>query len=91
MPKNNTMTYKEVLSELSEIDLKDKFISEFESIMPNDSMNIIKETDKINSTGSLLRVFLRKLQNESTQWKFWQKVFVYFNTPEFAREKIFVK
>lgn len=82
------MTYEEILKELEEVNLKEKFTSEFESFIDAKLLSMIKETDKIHSVGSLIRLLMNKWENESKQWLYWQKVLVYFMTPEFARKEV---
>ena len=81
------MTYNEILNELQEVNLKDKFISEYENYANPKLLVMLKETDQIHSTGRLIRMLLKKWENESEKWLYWQKVLIYFMTPTFARDK----
>jgi hypothetical protein len=81
------MNYDEILKELQEVNLKDKFISEFEDYVNPELLDMIKKNNKIKSTASLIRTLLKKWENESEEWLYWQKVLFYFMTPRFARDK----
>lgn len=81
------MTYKEVLKELDEVNLKEKFTSEYEGFISDVLLVKVKETDKIHSAGSLIRSLLIFYINESEEWIYWQKVLVYFMTPKLARKE----
>ena len=81
------MTYKEILKELEEVNLKEKFISEFESFISPELLSMLQMADKLNSTGSLIRILIKKWKNESSEWLYWQKVLFYFMTPKFARNE----
>jgi len=81
------MTYLEILKELEEVNLKEKFTSEFENYINESLFVMIKETDKIKSTASLIRMLLKKWENESEDWLFWKKAMFYFMTPIFVRDK----
>jgi len=81
------MTYKEVLKELDEVNLKEKFTSEYEGFISDVLLHKVKETNKIASVGSLIRSLMIFYVNESKEWLFWQKALVYFMTPKFARNK----
>jgi hypothetical protein len=81
------MRYNEILSELQEVNLKEKFISKFEDYVNLELLDMIKKTDKIKSTASLIRTLLKKWENESEEWLYWQKALFYFMTPRFARDK----
>ena len=83
------MTYNQVLSDLKKVGLKAKFISEFEKHESQLLIKMFKETDKIHSTGALVRILMKHYENESEIWLYWQKVLFYFMTPQFARIKNF--
>jgi len=83
------MSYEEILKELDKVNLKDKFILKFEACINTDLLEMIRQTDKINSTGSLIRSLMIFLENESEEWVHWQKVLIYFMTPDFAKIKNF--
>ena len=81
----NTMNYNQIISELADVDLKDKFVLEFESFASPELLVKMSTTDKIKSTASVIRFLMGKWDNESEQWLYWQKVLFYFITPKFAR------
>jgi hypothetical protein len=81
------MTYEIILQELEEVNLKEKFTSEFESFVTESLLLKFKESDRIHSTGSLLRLLLKKWENDSEQWLYWQQVLLYFMRPKFARNQ----
>lgn len=80
------MTYKQVLSELDAVGLKNKFTESFENLISNELLFKFKNTNKMHSVGSLIRVFLGKLEIESKEWIYWQKVLIYFMQPLFVRD-----
>lgn len=80
------MTYEEILKELEEVNLKDKFTSVFEDRISSELLKMIQKTDKIHSTGAMVRSLMKHFENESDEWLYWQKVFLYFITPVFKRE-----
>lgn len=81
------MTYQEILKELKEVDLKEKFTSSYEGFVSNEFLEKLRNTDKIHSTGSLIRSLMIFYVNESKEWIYWQKVLFYFMTPKFARKQ----
>jgi len=81
------MTYKQILKELNEVDLKKEFTSEFESFISAELLSMIKQSDKIHSVGSLIRMLLKKYEIESDIWLRWQKVLFYFMMPNFEKPK----
>lgn len=81
------MTYEEILKELDEVNLKDKFTSIYETNTSENLLKMVKETDRLGGTGTLIRFLMDFLENESEEWLYWQKVLFYFITPKFARKK----
>lgn len=81
------MTYNEILNELQEVNLKDKFVSEYENFESPTLLIMLKETDKISSTANLIRSLMKKWEIETENWIYWQKVMFYFMTPVFARKE----
>ncbi len=81
------MTYNEILNELQEVNLKDKFVEEYEEYAGEKLLILLKESDKIKSTAGMVRSLIKKYENESTAWLYWQKVMFYFMTPVFARKE----
>lgn len=81
------MTYEEILKELDEVNLKEKFTSEFESFISEKLLSMFKESNKIHSTGSLLRSLIHYYEYKSEKWQYWVDVLHYFMTPEFARKE----
>jgi hypothetical protein len=81
------MSYEEILKELEEVNLKDKFTSVYEGFVSDSFLERLRNTDKIHSTGSLIRSLLIFFENESEDWIYWQKILVYFMTPKFARKE----
>ena len=81
------MTYQDILKELEEVDLKEKFTSSYEEFVSNEFLEKLNTTDKIHSTGSLIRSLMIFYVNESKDWIYWQKVLFYFMTPVFARKE----
>lgn len=82
-------SYDEVLIELDSVGVKSKFIIEFEICQSEEFLKMLKETNKISSPGSLIRSLIKKFEAESINWLFWQKVLIYFMTPDFCRVKNF--
>jgi len=83
------MTYNEILKELNDVDLKERFTSEFEKHIGVSLLKAVKKTDKLKSVGSMVKYLMTKYEQESEEWLFWQKVMFYFMTPSFARIKNF--
>lgn len=81
------MTYNEILIELQEVNLKDRFVSEYENFESSSFLKRLKETDKISSTANLIRSLMKKWEIETENWIYWQKVMFYFMTPVFARKE----
>ena len=81
------MRYEEILKELEEVNLKEKFTSVYEGFVSDSFLERLRNTDKIHSTGSLIRSLLIFFENESEEWLYWQKVLFYFLTPKFARKE----
>lgn len=81
------MTYEEILKELEEVDLKEKFASSYEGFINKDLLERLKSTDKIYSTGSMIRSLMIFYINESEDWIYWQKILIYFMTPKFTRKE----
>ena len=81
------MRYEEILKELEEVNLKEKFTSVYEGFVSDSFLERLRNTDKIHSTGSLIRSLLIFFENESEDWIYWQKILVYFMTPKFARKE----
>jgi len=79
------MTYEEILKELEEVNLKEKFTSIYENICSDELLKMIKETNSLNSTATMIRCLLKHFKNESEDWLYWQKVLFYFMTPIFQR------
>lgn len=82
-------SYDEVLIELDLVGLKSKFIIEFEIYQSEEFFKLLKATNKISGPGSLIRLLMKTFEVESINWLFWQKVLVYFMTPDFCRVKNF--
>lgn len=80
------MNYNEILKELDAVNLKNKFTADFEQIISKNFLKRIKKTNKIHSTGSLLRELISNLENNSKKWDYWVLVLNYFMTPVFARD-----
>jgi len=81
------MNYEEILKELEAVGLKNKFTDEFESKCNKSLLDKIKSSDKIYSTGSLLRFLIRFYEYKSEKWEFWKNVLHYFMTPDFVKDK----
>ena len=81
------MTYKEILKELSEVNLENEFAYEFEKSITDSLLFKIKNTNKIYSTASLIRALLTKYNVDSEKWIYWQKVLLYFMAPYFVKDK----
>ncbi len=81
------MTYKDILKELKEVGLKEKFTSSYEGFVSKEFLDKLRNTDKIHSTGSLIRSLMMFYINESKEWIYWQKILFYFMTPKFARKE----
>lgn len=82
------MKYQEILKELEEVGLKEKFASSYEEFVSDEFLVKLRNTDKIHSTGSIIRSLMIFYVNESEEWIYWQKVLVYFMAPEFTRKEI---
>ena len=80
------MSYEEILKELEEVNLKEKFTSDFEKLASNGYLKLVKKSNKINSTGSLLRSLISFYEYKSEKWNYWQQVLIYFMNPIFARK-----
>ena len=83
------MSYSEILNELNSIGLKDRFVSEYESVISEKLLSLVKNSNEIHSAGSMIRGLLSNYKHESETWVFWQKVLIYFMAPDFARVKNF--
>lgn len=83
------MTYEEVLTELQEVDLKEKFASLYEGYTSESLLKMMKGTDRLHSTAGMIRGLMKYMTNESEEWLYWQKVLFYFMTPIFARKRDF--
>ena len=83
------MRYSEILNELDEVNLKDKFTSIYETNTSETILKMVKETNKLGGTGTLIRFLMDFLENESEEWLYWQKVLFYFITPKFSRRRNF--
>ena len=81
------MSYEEILKELEEVNLKDKFTSVYEGFVSDSFLERLRNTDKIHSTESPIRSLLIFFENESEEWLYWQKVLFYFMTPVFERKE----
>ncbi len=81
------MKYEEILQELEEVGLNEKFTSDFENNASKGLLKKLKETNKINSTGSLIRHLIHCFEFKSENWEYWQKVLIYFMTPDFVKDK----
>lgn len=81
------MTYEECLNELSLIGLKDKFEKDFENTFDQYFLQKLKEFNKINSVGSLIRTAMSNIEAFSEKWEYWRLVLIYYLTPEFERDK----
>ena len=81
------MTYKEILKELSEVNLENEFAYEFEKSITDSLLFKIKNTNKIYSTASLIRALLTKYNVDSEKRIHWQKVLLYFMAPYFVKDK----
>lgn len=81
------MTYEEILKELEEVNLKEKFTYDFEKNVSKGLLKKLKETDKINSTGSLIRHLIHCFEFKSENWEYWRDVLHYFMTPDFVKDK----
>lgn len=82
------MRYEEILKEIESVNLKEKFIADFESNCTETFLGKIKKTDKINSTASLLRILIKFYEYRSEDWEFWKNVLNYFMMPDFVKDKI---
>lgn len=80
------MTYLEILIELEQINLKNKFVLEFEKLTSPTLVLLIKANTKIYSSAAMIRSLMKHYEPESEKWLFWQKVLVYLMTPQFARK-----
>jgi hypothetical protein len=81
------MTYEKCLEDLKAINLKNKFIADFESIDKNKNLILmLKNTDKIFSAGSLIRTLIASLEYQSEKYFFWVEAYQFFITPEFERK-----
>lgn len=81
------MTYEEIISELKSVNLDQEFTDEFESYISLELLDLLKNTDKINSVGSLIRLLLKKWSPETEKWIYWHKILFYFMNPDFAKTK----
>lgn len=81
------MTYEECLNELDLIRLKDKFVRDFEDTFDQCFLQKLKEFNKINSVGSLIRTAMKNIEVYSEKWEYWKLVLIYYLTPEFERDK----
>jgi len=81
------MTYEECLNELNLVGLKDKFEKDFENTFDQCFLQKLKEFDKINSVGSLIRTAMSEIEVFSEKWEYWKLVLVYYLTPIFERDK----
>jgi len=81
------MTYEEIILELTSVNLDKEFTDEFENYISSELLLLLKNTDKINSTGSLIRLLLKKWKPETEQWIYWHQVLFYFMNPDFAKTK----
>lgn len=79
------MTYNQILLELKQIGIDKAFKYEFESYVSKELLVMIKDTDKIKSTASLIKLLLKKFKTDTEEFVYWKKVFIYFMTPVFAR------
>lgn len=80
------MTYTQILDELEEVGLREKFQTLFESLIRPTLLDKVKETDKLYSVTSVLRTMIEHLEDGSEECLYWLQVLYYFWTPKFARE-----
>lgn len=80
------MTYNQILKELAVVNLKNKFTTDFENYVEKDLLNKLKDTNKIHSTGSILRTLISYLKVDDKNYEYWVQVLKYFMTPIFARD-----
>lgn len=80
------MTYNQILKELAVVNLKKKFTTDFENYVDKSLLNKLKDTNKIYSTGAIIRTLISYLEYNSKKWEYWTKILNYFMTPVFARD-----
>lgn len=80
------MTYKEILNQLESQDLKNEFCEKFQPFMSDQFKERLNSTDKIHSTGSLIRTVLQFVINEDKKlYDRWVLILQWYMHPEFAR------
>lgn len=85
------MTYTEALDAFNEVNLRDRVKEKFESVCRPSLLEEVKEMDNISEPASLIRFILRLTDAgfSTDEYVYWQKVFLYFITPECSRKRNF--
>lgn len=81
------MTYNQIISELNEIELGSDFDKEMRLLCRDTLLEKLQVSDRIHSTGSLIRHLISYYEYDSEKWLYWQKVLFYFMTPDFMKDK----